>query len=170
MYYPYEKNILKNQTFKKQNFYSATPTSYDLRNINGKRLVPPIDDQGTLGLCWAFASNNSIESYFLKNNKGTINLSENQPSYVATYYADTTYGQGNSPYNTAKYWFYGHGPVTEDYFGSYTTSYKSRNPKEYLDNNNLIFDIKDVKLFPTFITKELLTQYGFNVMQTELNK
>ncbi len=45
---------------------ASMPSSYDLRNVNGKNYVSPIRNQGGLGICWAFASASSAESYLLK--------------------------------------------------------------------------------------------------------
>ena len=36
------------------------PTTYDLRNVNGKNYLTPVKNQGSEGLCWAFASRVSI--------------------------------------------------------------------------------------------------------------
>lgn len=139
--------------------YSATPSTYDLRNVNGSRLIPPIDDQGSLGLCWAFASNNILESYYLKHNNETIDLSDDQPSYVSKYLGDTDFGKGNSAYNTLKYWFMGYAPISEETFGKYSLTEKSVSYKDYLDNENLLFDIKNVKVFPALNTSLIFSKY-----------
>jgi len=45
------------------------PSSFDLRNVDGKNFVTPIKDQKSTGLCWSFATNAQAESYLLvKNN------------------------------------------------------------------------------------------------------
>ena len=44
------------------------PSHYDLRNVNGKNFITPIKDQGDLGLCWAFAAIEQVESYLLIQN------------------------------------------------------------------------------------------------------
>ena len=43
------------------------PSSYDLRNHNGKNFVSPMKDQSTTGLCWAFTTGEQIESLLMKN-------------------------------------------------------------------------------------------------------
>lgn len=43
------------------------PSSYDLRNHNGKNYVGPMKNQSTTGLCWAFTTGEQIESLLLKN-------------------------------------------------------------------------------------------------------
>jgi C1A family cysteine protease len=62
------------------------PSSYDLRNVNGKNYVTPNRDQGNLGICWAFASAGSAESYLLKKNDesydaSSLLISERQIDY-----------------------------------------------------------------------------------------
>lgn len=163
VYYDYKEpstiSTLKRNLFS---IFSATPSTYDLRNVNGSRQVPPMDDQGILGLCWAFTSNNVLESYYLKNKKGTIDLSDDQPSYVAKYFGDADFGKGNSAYNVLRYWFMGYSPVSENHFGKYSLTEKSVGYKDYLDNNNLIFDIKNVKVFPALNTTSVFSKYTLN--------
>ena len=43
------------------------PSSYDLRNHNGKNFVGPMKNQSTTGLCWAFTAGEQVESLLLKN-------------------------------------------------------------------------------------------------------
>ena len=147
VYYDLDKNYnaAKRSLFA---FYSAIPSKFDLRNVDGSRMIPPIDNQGILGLCWAFASNNILESYYLMHDKGVIDLSDDQASYVAKYLGDASFGTGNSPYNLLRYWLMGLSPISEDDFGEYSLTEKNIGYKDYLDNNNVLFDIKDVKVFP----------------------
>lgn len=151
-------------------FYSATPSSYDLRNVNGSRLIPPIDDQGSLGLCWAFASNNLLESYYLKHNMGTIDLSDDQPSYVSMYFGDADFGKGNSVYNTLRYWHMGYAPVSEDVFGKYSLEKRTLTYKDYLDNENLSLDIKNVKVFPALNTSNVFSKYTISTALSVVNE
>ena len=136
-YYELDNNILKKS--KTLGLYGNSVSSYDLRNVNGKRLIPEVKDQNPLSLCWAFATNNMIESYLIKNGKN-YNLSENHLDYVSRYYKDTsTFGQANSYFNVIKYLFRGYGPFNEDNFGSYFTTSKSLNTLyESKDPNALI--------------------------------
>ena len=50
------------------------PSSYDLRDYG---LVTPVRDQGGSGSCWAFSTIAAIESYLLKNENISYDLSEN---------------------------------------------------------------------------------------------
>ena len=154
-----KNNLIRNRGV--YSFYSAIPSSYDLRNVNGSRLIPPMDNQGTAPFCWAFASNNVIESYYLKHNLGTIDLSDNQPAYVAYYSGDAKNGfySGNSAINTLKYWFQGYSPVSENLFGPYTVNYEQKNYKDYLDNSNVEIDIQDVIVFPMLLTDYVVENY-----------
>ena len=46
------------------------PSKFDLRDVDGKNYVTPFKNQGSEGLCWAYATNATIESHLLKvNNK-----------------------------------------------------------------------------------------------------
>ena len=46
------------------------PSKFDLRDVDGKNYVTPWKNQGSEGLCWAYATNATIESHLLKvNNK-----------------------------------------------------------------------------------------------------
>lgn len=154
-----KNNLIRNRGV--YNFYSAIPSSYDLRNVNGSRLIPPMDNQGTAPFCWAFASNNVIESYYLKHNLGTIDLSDNQPAYVAYYSGDAKNGfySGNSAINTLKYWFQGYSPVSENLFGPYTVNYEQKGYEDYLDNSNVEIDIQDVIVFPMLLTDYVVNNY-----------
>lgn len=44
---------------------SSLPSSYDLRNVNGKKYITALKNQNELGICWAFASIEQIESYLM---------------------------------------------------------------------------------------------------------
>lgn len=63
------------------------PSSFDLRNVDGKNFVTPFKNQGTEGLCWDYATNAHLESFLLKkenksyDSSATI-LSEKQIDYA----------------------------------------------------------------------------------------
>ncbi len=52
----------------------GAPTSYDLRTYG---YVPPVEDQGAIGSCWAFATYGSLESSVLVGGGTANDLSEN---------------------------------------------------------------------------------------------
>lgn len=82
--------------------YTTTlPSSYDLRNVNGKNFITPVRNQGDLGLCWAFSSAETVESYVLQKNDTSyetnpILISERQIDYA-------TSKDGISDYSNNKY-------------------------------------------------------------------
>lgn len=45
---------------------STLPSSYDLRNVDGKNFVSSIKNQGSTGICWAFASIENVETLLMK--------------------------------------------------------------------------------------------------------
>ena len=44
----------------------SLPSSYDLKNVDGKNFVSSIKNQGTTEICWAFASIENIETMLMK--------------------------------------------------------------------------------------------------------
>ncbi len=53
------------------------PSSYDLRNINGKSYVTPVKNQNPWGTCWSFSNTSAAEtSALLKGAPSNIDLSE----------------------------------------------------------------------------------------------
>ena len=48
------------------------PSAYDMRDYG---FLPPIRNQGALGVCWAFSSSASMESNLLKKGLGGYDLS-----------------------------------------------------------------------------------------------
>lgn len=49
------------------------PSSYDLRNVDGKNYVSPVGNQGNMGLCWTFGTTGAAESYLLKKGDTSYN-------------------------------------------------------------------------------------------------
>ena len=85
--------------------FSATeiPKAYDSRNVEGKRYVSSVEDQGYSYLCWAFASMGAIESDILRHNEDIdykdINLSEKHLAYYNVHKAeDNAYGDIEEDY------------------------------------------------------------------------
>lgn len=65
------------------------PSSYDLRNVNGKNFLTPLKNQKSLGICWSIASLEQAESYLMvKNNKSytasSQKFSERQLDYATS--------------------------------------------------------------------------------------
>lgn len=65
------------------------PSKYDLRNVEGNNYITPVRDQGSLGICWSFATAGAAESYLLKNDseitiESPLLISERQIDYVTS--------------------------------------------------------------------------------------
>ena len=71
------------------------PTKYDSRNVDGKRYVTAVEDQGYSYLCWAFASIGAIESDILRHNEDIsykdLDLSEKHLAYYNLHSAEGSY-------------------------------------------------------------------------------
>jgi C1A family cysteine protease len=93
---------------------TSPPTSYDLRTLNR---VTPVENQGSAGVCWTFATYGSLESYlmpgetwsFSENNIKNVLSSANSPQGFdrgpndgGNYFMSTAYlARGNGPVNTS---------------------------------------------------------------------
>ena len=65
------------------------PSFYDLRDVSGKNYISPVKNQGSLGLCWSFASVGTAETFILnKNNtsyeENSLHFSERQIDYATS--------------------------------------------------------------------------------------
>lgn len=166
------ENVSRNQFNRSLGIrgFSSNLSSFDLRNDSGKRNVPSMDNQGNLSLCWAFSTNNVIESHLLKKGNSEYNLSENQMDYVSRYLGDTgSFGEANTTINALKYWYYGYSPVTESYFGDYFTTYKNRTLREYLYSDNTFADIKEASWIPGFDVRNAFSNYDVNTVVSQLS-
>lgn len=150
--------------------FGALPTSFDLRNYNGKNYLTDIKNQGTLGLCWAFSSNSALESNLLIHGGSKYNFSENQPDYVANKLGDSTeFGSANSLLNVAKYWFHGYTPVNESVFGSYFTTYKTKSNSVIFGHDNVPVTIDDAIFFDSIDILSTLKNYSISTAKTLVN-
>lgn len=167
-YYEIDKNTLSSN--RSNGLYGSSISSYDLRNVNGKRLIPEMKNQYSLNLCWAFATNNMIESFMIRKGK-TYNLSENHFDYLSRYYGDTsTFGQANNYFNVVKYLLYGYSPFSEDVLGSYFTSYKNMSYESYLDYDNTLFDVNSLIVFPMLRMQYLKENYSVDAIKSNVEK
>ncbi len=88
------------------------PSSYDLREIDNGAYLTSVKSQGNTGTCWAFAAYGAVESYLLKQEKGSYNLSEQNLATCHGFDLDPSQG-GNATFPTA--YFSRHtGPVLEE--------------------------------------------------------
>ena len=70
----------------------AIPSSYDLRNVDGKNYVSPVGNQGNMGLCWTFGTTGAAESYLLKKGDTSYNSSSTLFSQRQIDYATSNNG------------------------------------------------------------------------------
>ena len=72
------------------------PSKYDSRNVDGKRFVSLVQDQGYSSLCWSYAAIGAVECDILRHNPdisyNDINLSEKHLSYYNMHKNDGSYG------------------------------------------------------------------------------
>ena len=83
------KNMFSNLAYNNSNVVAMSndnniPSSYDLRNVDGKNYVTSVKDQKELGICWAYASLGAVESNLLFKNGVNVDLSERQLDYFSS--------------------------------------------------------------------------------------
>ena len=81
---------------------TSANTSLSYYNLRDEGYITNIYDQGSEGLCWAFASSTSLESHLaIKSNKDTmVTFSEKQVDYATTY-SDLAIDVNKNPYITS---------------------------------------------------------------------
>jgi len=111
-----KKVILKGNNFLKSD---PIPSEYDLRDT----LPMLVTDQENTGSCWAFASNESLQSNIQKNNQENYNFSERYIEYATSEsFTDEpnplgykrNVGEGGSPVLAFNAYVSGNGPVLEE--------------------------------------------------------
>ena len=73
---PYLHHFSANKISELKSATGEIPASYDLRNVEGGAYLTPVKNQGGSGTCWTFGTYGSVESYLLKQGKGTYDFSE----------------------------------------------------------------------------------------------
>ncbi len=105
---PFEFHFSKSMSNLKAD---TLPSFYDLRTINDGGYLTTVKDQGNSGTCWTFATFGSVESYLLKQGKGSFDLSEQN---LATCHGfDFAPDEGGNAYMSTAYQTRHAGPVTE---------------------------------------------------------
>lgn len=138
-----------NDTFELKNYFSNGTTG--------------LKNQGSINVCWSFATCNAIESYLAKhgitNNGKKYNLSEDYLEYVSfqnifnerltNKRSPSNFGSSNTQTEVATYLAYGFAPITEDIFGSYSESYSpaKNTSAKVADFNNTALDITGVRVY-----------------------
>ena len=141
------------------------PSKYDMRNVNGNNYVSPLKDQGTDGLCWAFATNAVLESYYLKQGV-TRYFSEYQLDYATAtngvdlakntfidnqhYLTDRTLGNGGNMSHVFSVLMNGIGAVSSTWENTNRTkiSKKEKLPAyEVYNYDNSIVEVDEANVF-----------------------
>ncbi len=109
---PISFHFSTNSTLKGTLKSSKLPTAYDLRDIENGAYLTSVRNQGSSGTCWAFSTYGSIESYFLKEDKGSYDFSEQN---LATCHGfDWGPGDGGNFYLSIAYLSRHSGPILEE--------------------------------------------------------
>ena len=133
------------------------PSSYDLRDYG---LVTPIRNQGGSGSCWAFTTIAALESYLLKYENISYDLSENNMKNLMGLYGlnGTDWKDGGNQYMSLAYLLRWSGPVEEsdDPFSDWDTSSPTK--------LNLTKHVQDVLLIPVRLSYKDLDQIKYAIM------
>ena len=120
---------------------SQLPSSYDLRDYN---LVTSVKDQKNSGSCWAFSTLAALESYLLKYENTSYDLSENNMKNLIGAYGlnGTDWYDGGNHYMSLAYLLRWSGPVNESQDPFNDTSHNSRT------FTNIVKQVEDVLYVP----------------------
>ena len=133
------------------------PSAYDLRDYG---LVTPVRDQGGSGSCWAFTTIAALESYLLKYENISYDLSENNMKNLMGIYGlnGTDWSDGGNYYMSLAYLLRWSGPVDEndDPFSDWSTSSPTK--------LNLTKHVQDVLLIPIRLSYKDLNQIKYALM------
>ena len=133
------------------------PSSYDLRDYG---LVTPVRNQGGSGSCWAFSTLAAIESYLLKYENITYDLSENNMKNLMGIYGlnGTDWPDGGNYYMSLAYLLRWSGPVNEadDPFSDWDTSSPTK--------LNITKHVQDVLFIPVRLSYKDLDQIKYAIM------
>ena len=114
-----EEQFIYSQIF---NDTDDLPSKYDLRD---EGLVTYAKDQGSSGACWAFSTIAALESYLLKYENVSYDISENNLKNLMNYKGinGTDWPEGGNYQMALAYFLRWDGPVDEsdDYFSYYST-------------------------------------------------
>ena len=133
------------------------PSSYDLRDYG---LVTPVKNQGGSGSCWAFSTIAAIESYLLKYENITYDLSENNMKNLMGIYGldGVDWTQGGNHFMSLAYLLRWSGPVneTDDPYSDIDTA----SPTKLTRTKH----IQDVLYIPVRINYKDLNQIKYAIM------
>ena len=156
------------QTNEQGNRDTGLPSSYDLRDYG---YVTPVKDQGSYGNCWAFATMAALESYLLKFENITYNLSaewdfsennlKNVMSSRGRNGTDYEVDNGGNMFMALAYLLRWSGPVneTDDPYGNnYTLGEEYFSPTKHIQG--IKFIPKRTNALDNDAIKEAIYNYG----------
>ena len=157
--------------FPSEGSNSNLPTSYDLRNVNGKNFVSPVKDQDTLDLCWSFTTAEQLESYLMvKNNQSYSSTSQlfstRQIDYASSTNGIKDYTNENGTRELAKGGNFlassliitnGLGLVSESTL-PFSLNKNQRELSEVLNYNNSLYELDKSVLMPTITSTTTATE------------
>ena len=138
------------------------PTTFDLRNYNGKNYITKLKDQKTLDLCWSFTSLEQAESYLMIKNNTPYNsssqlFSTRQLDYACSNNGITDYtnpegtrdlAAGGNSISAYLVLVNGLGLVDENKM-SFNTSNNKKELIDVLNYNNSLYEVNSAVIMPT---------------------
>ena len=149
----------KKDNSSKISLFRAREEKYpEYYNLNDDGYSTPPDDQGSLGICWAFATASSIETYLLKNgisnSKNPIKISTRQLDYASVHkdyiiegfnpyqMAERVYPGSAARFNTPFLLLsYGISPVTVDKFNDSIDDMEKKSINEVINLDNVEYNV-----------------------------
>lgn len=149
----------KKDNSSKISLFRAREEKYpEYYNLNDDGYSTPPDDQGSLGICWAFATASSIETYLLKNGisnrKNPIKISVRQLDYASVHkdyiiegfnpyqMVERVYPGSAARFNTPFLLLsYGISPVTVDKFNDSIDDMEKKSINEVINLDNVEYNV-----------------------------
>jgi len=172
---------------------ATMPSSYDLRDVDGKNFITPLKNQSTLNICWAFASIEQAESLLLKNSNTSYNsnspiFSTRQLDYGTSTNGISNYSNefGSHEVGEAANFFMASTLLTgglslaNENTMSFDTSTNSKSLHNVLNYSNSLYEVNNTvnlppienlpsSLFDTYLNviKQYIVEYGGAYVSTQ---
>ena len=145
--------------------YSTNSRKYDPRNLG---FMTEVEDQQSLGICWTFAGNATLETFLKKSGYGSYNLSEEHMRWWgkgSNYNWDIGDTEGSTNETPVGYYTSWMGPKLErdiPYNGNQTTAQGAKKPVNYDSASILDYQVTGVVNVATDRTsvKSAILKYG----------